>query len=144
MRNKIDYGIDLGTTNSAIARMENGHPVIKKADMMDTIPSCVSINRKQSILVGLPAFNTLKNDSAIALKRFDKNKASTFIEFKRTMGTSTPYESSNMGKEFVSSELSSELLLSLEVSSGVSPELPESEAAVFCAGVSACDEPALF
>lgn len=24
MRNKIDYGIDLGTTNSAIARMENG------------------------------------------------------------------------------------------------------------------------
>ena len=28
MRNKIDYGIDLGTTNSAIARMENGVPII--------------------------------------------------------------------------------------------------------------------
>jgi molecular chaperone DnaK (HSP70) len=32
MRNKIDYGIDLGTTNSAIARMENGVPTIKKSD----------------------------------------------------------------------------------------------------------------
>ena len=28
-RIKIDYGIDLGTTNSAIARMENGESVIK-------------------------------------------------------------------------------------------------------------------
>ena len=27
-RLKIDYGIDLGTTNSAIARMENGESVI--------------------------------------------------------------------------------------------------------------------
>ena len=31
MRNKIDYGVDLGTTNSAIARMENGVPTIKKS-----------------------------------------------------------------------------------------------------------------
>ena len=29
-RTKIDYGIDLGTTNSAIVRMESGQPVIKK------------------------------------------------------------------------------------------------------------------
>ena len=29
-RIKIDYGIDLGTTNSAIARMENGEAIIKK------------------------------------------------------------------------------------------------------------------
>lgn len=42
-RNKIDYGIDLGTTNSAIARMENGEPVIKKtrSPQSDTLPSCV-------------------------------------------------------------------------------------------------------
>ena len=31
-RNKIDYGIDLGTTNSAICRMEKGVPVIQKTD----------------------------------------------------------------------------------------------------------------
>lgn len=29
-RTKIDYGIDLGTTNSSIAGMENGVPIIKK------------------------------------------------------------------------------------------------------------------
>lgn len=29
-RNKIDYGIDLGTTNSAICRMEKGEPVVIK------------------------------------------------------------------------------------------------------------------
>jgi molecular chaperone DnaK len=28
MRTKIDFGIDLGTTNSAIAKMENGKPMI--------------------------------------------------------------------------------------------------------------------
>jgi len=71
MRNKIDYGIDLGTTNSAIARMENGHPVIKKSDTLkDTIPSCVHVNRRKDILVGDSAFNVLKNDSARALKTF--------------------------------------------------------------------------
>lgn len=35
-RNKIDYGIDLGTTNSAICRMEKGEPVIIKTDIQWT------------------------------------------------------------------------------------------------------------
>ena len=30
-RQKIDYGIDLGTTNSAIARMDNGEITIIKS-----------------------------------------------------------------------------------------------------------------
>ena len=34
MRSKIDYGIDLGTANSDIARMENGTPLIKKSGML--------------------------------------------------------------------------------------------------------------
>ena len=39
-RTKIDYGIDLGTTNSAISRMENGEATIKKTDTLkDTMPS---------------------------------------------------------------------------------------------------------
>ena len=38
-RTKIDYGIDLGTTNSAISRMESGEPTIKKTDTLkDTMP----------------------------------------------------------------------------------------------------------
>jgi molecular chaperone DnaK len=52
MRTKIDYGIDLGTTNSAIARMENGKPVILKSDVqMDTLAflhSCYSKKKYNS------------------------------------------------------------------------------------------------
>lgn len=37
--NKIIYGIDLGTTNSAIARFENGGAVVKKSPTQgDTTP----------------------------------------------------------------------------------------------------------
>jgi len=115
MRNKIDYGIDLGTTNSAIARMENGNPKIKKSDTLkDTLPSCVHFNKKRDILVGDSAFNMMKNDNARALKTFNTGKTNSFIEFKRTMGTTTLYESSNMDKSFTSEELSAEVLKTLK------------------------------
>ena len=115
MRTKIDYGIDLGTTNSAIARIEIGKPVIKKSDMlMDTMPSCISYNIKKDILVGQSAFGKLKVDRTNALKHFRKEKSNTFIEFKRTMGTDIKYPSSNMGKDFSSEELSAEILLKLK------------------------------
>jgi molecular chaperone DnaK len=115
MRTKIDYGIDLGTTNSAIARMENGTPVIKKSDTLkDTLPSCVSFNKKQYILVGDSAIEVLRSDYARALKVLEKGKTNTFVEFKRTMGTTTVYESSNMCRNFVSAELSAEVLKKLK------------------------------
>lgn len=45
---KMKYGIDLGTTNSAICRMENGDPCIKKTDTLkDTLSSCVSFTKKK-------------------------------------------------------------------------------------------------
>jgi molecular chaperone DnaK len=115
MRNKIDYGIDLGTTNSAIARMENGVPTIKKSDTLkDTVPSCIHFNKRQDILVGDTAFNVMKNDNSRALKTFEKGKTNTFIEFKRTMGTTHSYDCSNMNKSFSSEELSSEILKKLK------------------------------
>jgi molecular chaperone DnaK len=115
MRNKIDYGIDLGTTNSAISRMENGVPTIKKSETLkDTIPSCITFNRKQDTLAGDTAYNVLKNDSARALKTFEKEKKNTFIEFKRTMGTTHKEESSNMNRSFSSEELSAEVLKKLK------------------------------
>ena len=82
MRNKIDYGIDLGTTNSAISRMENGKPTIKKSDTQeDTTPSCVNINKKKDITVGRLAFNAMKTENAKALKTFIKvsNLVSFFL-----------------------------------------------------------------
>ncbi|MFN8257349.1 MAG: Hsp70 family protein [Bacteroidales bacterium] len=115
MRNKIDYGIDLGTTNSAVARMENGVPTIKKSDTLkDTVPSCIHFNKRQDILVGDTAFNVMKNDNTRALKSFEKGKTNTFIEFKRTMGTKHSYDCSNMSKSFSSEELSSEILKKLK------------------------------
>ena len=70
-RTKIDYGIDLGTTNSGIARMENGEPIIKKTDTLkDTMSSCISFNKKQSILAGDAAVNALKADKLKAMKDF--------------------------------------------------------------------------
>lgn len=60
-RLKIDYGIDLGTTNSAICRMEKGEPVIIKSDTLkDTMPSCVSFNKKKSVKVGDGAYNNMQ------------------------------------------------------------------------------------
>ncbi|MDP4679009.1 MAG: Hsp70 family protein, partial [Cyclobacteriaceae bacterium] len=115
MRNKIDYGIDLGTTNSAIARIENGVPTIKKSETLkDTIPSCINYTRRQDILVGDSAFNALKNDSARALKTFDKGNTNTFLEFKRTMGTTHVYDSTNLNKSLSSEELSAEVLKKLK------------------------------
>jgi len=115
MRNKIDYGIDLGTTNSSIARMQKGEPVIIKSGKgMDTMPSCVSFTPKKDILVGVQAVDALKNDNIRVLRNFEESESNTFLEFKRTMGTTVTYHSSYMGREFTSEELSAEVLKKLK------------------------------
>lgn len=116
-RTKIDYGIDLGTTNSGIARMENGEPIVKKTDtQMDTMPSCVSFGsgKKQILQIGLMAYNRLKGDKLNAMKDFKAESSNTFIEFKRTMGTDKRFFSPIMNSEFSSEELSAEVLKKLK------------------------------
>ena len=114
-RVKIDYGIDLGTTNSSICRMEKGEPIVIKTDTLkDTMPSCVSINRRCGIQVGDAAYATMKSDKRRASKNGKAVNSNTYIEFKRTMGTDTKYHSSNAGKDFSSEELSSEVLKALK------------------------------
>ena len=73
-RIKIDYGIDLGTTNSAIARMENGESVIKQTkNGMDTLPSCVyfSKNKKgeRALRIGMKAKDSVYSDAITALSK---------------------------------------------------------------------------
>lgn len=115
MRNKIDYGIDLGTTNSAIARMENGVPTIKKSETFkDTIPSCVHYNKKQDVLVGDKAIGVLNIDNSRALKSFVKGTTNTFLEFKRIMGSTETKPCPNLGRDITSEELSSEVLKKLK------------------------------
>lgn len=114
-RSKVDYGIDLGTTNSSISRMEKGEPVIKKTDQLkDTMPSCVYVNKKRAIQVGDTAYNSMKADKLRAMKNFDVSKVNSFIEFKRTMGTDKKYYCSNLEREFSSEELSAEVLKTLK------------------------------
>ena len=114
-RIKIDYGIDLGTTNSAICRMEKGKPSICKSDISaDTLPSCISFRRKKSIRVGQGASNDMKSDKRQATKSWNKGVSNTYAEFKRTMATNTRYHSSFMERDFSSEELSSEVLKTLK------------------------------
>lgn len=114
-RLKIDYGIDLGTTNSAICRMEKGEPIVIKTDVLkDTMPSCVSVNKKGTIKVGDGAYNTMKSDKRRATKDWSAESSNTYIEFKRTMATDTTYLCQNIGKEFTSEELSAEVLKTLK------------------------------
>ena len=51
-------GIDLGTTNSVVAIMEGGEPVvIPSAEGERLVPSVVAINKNGERLVGRPARN---------------------------------------------------------------------------------------
>lgn len=114
---KIDYGIDLGTTNSAISRMQDGKPTIIKADdLKDTVPSCVYYTKK-GLRVGSTATNSLKQDR-LQIWKMRKNGLSrspnAFTEFKRTMGTDTMYSCGNTASEISSEELSSEVLKTLK------------------------------
>ncbi|MGM0582739.1 MAG: Hsp70 family protein [Bacteroidota bacterium] len=113
MSTKINYGIDLGTTNSAIARMEKGKAVIQKTDTLkDTMPSCVAFNRKGKVMVGDKAFNQFAVDKRYALTK-DGYSENSFVEFKRTMGTDSTFYASNMDKKLSSEELSAEVLKKL-------------------------------
>ena len=115
-RSKIDYGIDLGTTNSSIARMENSESVIKKSEGLqkDTTPSCVHFNKKKATVVGDKALDIFIKEKLLANRKKDLTLLNTYIEFKRTIGTDKEYECKNMGKSFSSEELSSEVLKALK------------------------------
>lgn len=111
---KMRYGIDLGTTNSAICKMENGEPtIIKTSTQKDIMPSCVAFNKKGSPIVGDKAIAILDKDRKAAAKH-GRSDGNVFIEFKRTMGLDTKYSSSNMGRDFTSEELSAEVLKALK------------------------------
>ncbi|MDO3424214.1 MULTISPECIES: Hsp70 family protein [Chryseobacterium] len=111
-RTKIDYGIDLGTTNSAISRIENGEAkIIKVNGLDDTMPSCIAYNKK-GVLAGKKAFAVYRSEQEASLSKDIEPNA--FIEFKRTMGTDRKYFSSNLDKDLSSEELSAEVLKTLK------------------------------
>lgn len=114
-RLKIDYGIDLGTTNSAICRMEKGVPVVIKTDVLkDVMPSCVSFTKRKSGKAGDAAYNDLRSHKLKAFKARQNSDCNAYVEFKRTMATNTRYPSSFMKRSYSSEELSAEVLKTLK------------------------------
>lgn len=77
----INYAIDLGTTNSLIARHQDGQVILFKnpKGFRETLPSVVAY-RKNGILIG---------EKARELK--DRDPQNVFSSFKRKMGTDESY-----------------------------------------------------
>ena len=98
MRQKVDFGIDLGTTNSAIAVMQDSDSVIIKSDddQGDTTASCIAFNKKQIMRVGDKAKNAIEQEAIQNFKKREATKLNGYQEFKRNMGTNYNYESTFM------------------------------------------------
>ncbi len=103
MRTTIDFGIDLGTTNSAIALLKGvGTEIIKNNADADITPSAVSIDKKGATQVGQRAKNKMLDAPDDA-----------YVEFKRRMGTDHLYQFRSSGQSRKAEDLSSEVLKSL-------------------------------
>lgn len=108
----IDYGIDLGTTNSAICRMEQGRPVIIRSDAgMETMPSCVLCRKGGDMSIGQSAYDNLGRDKLRALKKHAAAATGSFIEFKRYMGSDMTFD--NAGHHWSPEELSAQVIRTL-------------------------------
>ena len=95
-------GIDLGTTNSAIAFVRDGVPETVPIDGQPTMPSCVGIDPNGKLIVGQPARNML-----IA------SPESTVLSIKRKMGQDTRVTLGE--RSFTAEEISSFILRRLKV-----------------------------
>ena len=110
MRTTIDYGIYFNNNFCQIARIENSIPIIKLSDLFkDSMPLCVSLNKKKEILVGEKAFNIFKSG------QFSGNvNTNTYLGFAATIGTGKKYESSNTCRSYTSEELLAECFKKLK------------------------------
>ena len=95
-------GIDLGTTNSCVAVMEGGQPVvIANAEGARTTPSVVAVTKTGERLVGEPA-----------KRQAVTNADNTIASIKRKMGTN---EKVTMGgKSYTPQEISAMILQKLK------------------------------
>lgn len=100
-RTTIDFGIDLGTTNSVIAVANEGRIEIIKNDGQQITPSLVYIDKRGKVLRGLPALSALDHP---------KTSADVQSEFKREMGQKVQRHFHAAGKSMSPEELSAEIL----------------------------------
>lgn len=99
----IDFGIDLGTTNSSVSCCRDGQVrVFQNLEMSTVTPSVVYISKTGRMLVGRKAYDTWVADPQ-----------NTQAEFKRWMGFSDKLEFPASGLSLSAEQLSSEVLKSL-------------------------------
>ncbi len=115
-------GIDLGTTNSCVAVMEGGDPVvITSAEGSRTTPSVVAFSDKEERLVGQIAKRqsiTNPDNTIFAVKRligrkFDSNEVQQDIKvlpYKISKATNGDAQVTSRGKDFSPAEISSMIL----------------------------------
>lgn len=105
-RQTIDFGIDLGTTNSAISLLKDVKPeIIKNNDDEDTTASAVYIGRNGQVLVGKKAKNRLENVNSVS---------DVYTEFKRVIGSDQVYTFKSAGVKKTPIDLSAEVLKELK------------------------------
>jgi len=96
-------GIDLGTTNSVVAFLEAGEPVvIANAEGARTTPSVVAFSKAGEVLVG-----------EVAKRQAITNPDRTFRSIKRQMGTTWRSEDID-GKRYTAQEISARTLMKLK------------------------------
>jgi molecular chaperone DnaK len=117
MKKQVNFGIDLGTTNSLIAKFDLGNVQVLRnpVGFRETLPSVVAF-RQDRILVGDKAREYLNKDAV-----------NVFSSFKRKMGTEEKYYVVNKDDNITPIELSSMVLKELQQ---FVPETKSLEAAV--------------
>lgn len=103
-RTTYDFGIDLGTTNSAIAELKNTTvEVYRNNEGFEFTSSTVWMDKNNRIHVGRRAKERLESDPENA-----------FSEFKLQMGSDAEYQFARSGKKVTPEDLSAEVLKSLK------------------------------
>ncbi|OHD70335.1 MAG: hypothetical protein A2177_04040 [Spirochaetes bacterium RBG_13_68_11] len=96
------FGIDLGTTNSEIAYLDNGKPVVVTiGNGIRYLPSVVGVDQGGKIITGMPARN-----------QFAAYPENTVVSVKRKMGSGETV--SMAGKSYSPAEISSLILATLK------------------------------
>jgi molecular chaperone DnaK len=116
MSKMINFGVDLGTTNSLVAKFDKGRVEVFKNPNghKETLPSVVGF-RNDRILVGDSARTFLEKDPKSVVSRF-----------KRKLGTTESYKIKSLGKSKTPIELSAFVLKELKnfvhIHTGENPE----------------------
>jgi len=104
-RTTIDYGIDLGTTNSTIALVDGTTTEVIRNNLdSETTPSAVYVDGENKLWVGQMARSKVADERA---------EEDVFLEFKRRMGTGFQYALRASGRHMSPEQLSAEVLKSL-------------------------------